>query len=89
MSNKYVDILNEKGKCLVRCTLKNGKVQCSGEDAELIKDLEAGVTVMLANGQSFTYYPEDGGVFLEALGSVFDSPYLYATDIKEEEAVSS
>lgn len=86
---KYVDILNEKGERQARCILKNGKVQCSGEDAELVADLEAGVTVTLANGKRFTYYPEDGIAFLEALGSVFDSPYEYATEIKEEEAVSS
>lgn len=81
---KYVDICNEKGERLARCILKNGKVQCEG-DAATVDSLQKGIIVPLVNGKIVSFFPEDGIAFLEALGAFYDSPYEWATDVKEEE----
>ena len=82
---KFVEIVafnavDQTSKVLARAVFEDGAMHFEGEP-EVIASLKKGF--IGADGQLIT--PEEGVVFLEAIGQEYRSPYLYATEIKEEE----
>lgn len=87
----YVEIMKVgdagKRELHLKCTLKDdGTVVLIG-DAELVRELEKGFEAPVFPGFKFVT-PQEGVVFLIGLGSRFQSPYLFATEIKVPDSQS-
>lgn len=77
-----VDAAERKVLRSARCVLEGGVVRCEG-DPELVAHLERGISVTPES----ILRPADGKEFLYALPRVFCSAYLFATEVREGDAV--
>ncbi|OGL79423.1 hypothetical protein A3F28_03690 [Candidatus Uhrbacteria bacterium RIFCSPHIGHO2_12_FULL_57_11] len=69
---------------LARCVLQqDGTARCVG-DANFIRELTTGITLVYPTPRSFL--PADGLAFLQALQSAYQSAYINATDIQPPSA---
>ncbi len=69
----------------VRCTLQEDHTVHLVGDAELVKNLQQGFSAPFYGRPEFVT-PKDGVVFLLGLQVQLDSPYLYADEIKRQDA---
>lgn len=86
---KWVDLLTFDGqerisRVVARCVLEDGVLRFEGS-SEIVKNLKREQIYLYETQTVLT--PSDGEDFLDHLSRLFNSPYLFADEIKEAEAL--